>query len=383
MPKTVIGFQPPDIPNLASKLPEPLRQAGGFIGQLIADAVGADDPMSGIYPTPVAAPMISIFKDAAGVPQKALREEGTKRFLDSAQHLFERMYDSSDVPIQATNNFGNAVDWLAKKYPRVSAHMEINPWLDNTVSPISGAIPTARIHTPSGRASTPMMMSYSGHGFARGQDPADAYNTMAHEATHAAQALGNHNFGNLYHNANRAVGYTDNPFEQMARNAGENAYSGGRRADQFKQTILNPKVKDFINKVVKDRGLIDPGNSMSVPPMLEVGFNGNPSLTIDNILRNTKTTAEDRSLIESMVERMRKGGSGYVKGRDGHPVYQLEIKPEAPDGQRNATAMRMLEDLTRWGPPPPTPLAPPDRNQAYRNIERILKYRKGLPYDDK
>jgi hypothetical protein len=372
--------KPFDIPELASRLPEPARQAGGFIGQLLQELTGSD-PMTGAYPTPLAAPMVSIYKDASGVPSKALREEGLQRFRDSAQTLYDRLYNSStDITHRAMNNFAEAADWLAMRYPRVAAHMRIAPELVEQPSGVAGSNFLAHIRTPVGKVRDPMVVEYSTNGFkANDGRLADngAYNTMAHEATHAAQALGNKDFSQLYDQANNAVGYHQNPFEQMARNAGENAELP-RRADKFPQQTLHPDVKAFVRKVAADRHLTDPGDKLAHPDMLDAGFKNSSALkdTLLNIFHNLNTTSEDRSLLKSVVERMRKGGPGYETGRDGHPVYKEFLPAQAPDGHRNATATRLLEDIVRAGPPA-TAYGPAPDPWPYQAIEDILKRRSG------
>ena len=370
------------MPGPIVKKSDAFHTGNGLIDKLM-DYV-TDDPFGGLSP----APLISIYKDLAGVPSKALREKGTMAFLQSALDRANTAFRNPDVvPWQAEHSTDlplmRSAEEFAAKYPRVAAHMRINPQTGDGVSNISGRY-AANIQTPTGRVGKPMTVTYSESGLKDAVNPDRARDIIAHEGTHAAQALGNHNFAELYHSANKIAGYHDNPFEQMARNAGENFATGIR--SPIEQNTFNPVIKDFLNKVVKDRGVLDQKDTVSLPQMLDVGFNSKSAMrtTVNNILHNLRMTAEDRGLVSSAVERKRFGGSGYVKGRDGHPQYKEFIAPDAPDGQRNATAMRMIEDMTRWGLPPDTAAIAPARTrstqEAMDTIEKILKYRKGLPY---
>lgn len=201
MPKTV--FQRPDVENLASKLPEPLQwPVGAALGGL-QHAFGGDDPQS-MMPGPSgmeAAPLISIYKDAMGVPSKMLREAATDEFLNSAKTL------GSEAVTGASQEFAN-------RYPRVAAHIRINPKLDmtNDYKAITN-IP------PFGHIDAPIDVAYSNRGLSvDDREPWEAVDTMFHEGTHVAQALGNKWTDILYKMANKLPGgYDLNPIEQSAR----------------------------------------------------------------------------------------------------------------------------------------------------------------------
>src|SRR3990167_5239089 len=149
----IINWSPPDIANMASRLPDPLQRPGGFIGRLLSDMVGADDPMSALYPTS----LVSIYKNVAGVPSAALRQQGTKDFIRSFVEM--DMKGQSD---EGLDNLFSAVDWLAKKYPRVAAHMRMNPEIpDEMPSYYSSGNALASVSTPPGQVQHPITMNLS------------------------------------------------------------------------------------------------------------------------------------------------------------------------------------------------------------------------------
>lgn len=159
MPGPLIKFTPPDAANIASKFPEPLRKAGGAALQGLFDLVGADDPMTGLYPTPA----ISIYKDAAGIPSKALRAAGTKEFLESAMDPLRKLMNQ-DLPAAAQT--------FANKYPRIAAHLRIN---DDYLK--------SKFSVPEHPIQKPMNVSI-------GILSSNPLFDLTHEATHGAQALG-------------------------------------------------------------------------------------------------------------------------------------------------------------------------------------------------
>lgn len=191
MPGPIIKKKELDVANLASKLPEPLRKSGGFIGQLIKDAV-LDDPLAGITP-----PLISIYKDAAGIPSKTLRQGATGEFLESAKRLGVRGITA-------------ASESFASRYPRVAAHMRINPIVKNDNNLATATLPFGPITEPVpvnfGRRGMELIIS----------NPGVAKGLLGHEATHVAQGLGNKDLSLLYKLADKAVGYKRNPFELSA-----------------------------------------------------------------------------------------------------------------------------------------------------------------------
>jgi hypothetical protein len=204
MPKMV--FEKPDVANLASKLPRPLQQpVGAALGGLMS-VFGGDSPES-MIPGPSgmeAAPLISIYKDAMGVPSKMLRQGATQEFINSARALDEPTIE-------------NAAYEFASKYPRVAAHMRMQPNMDMTNEY------NAITHVPAFEPEAPIKVAYSNTGLAKdASSQAEALNTIFHEGTHVAQALGNRYTDLLYRLGLKLPGgYMKHPMEESARAAAE------------------------------------------------------------------------------------------------------------------------------------------------------------------
>lgn len=230
MPK--IAYKPFDPANVASKLPRPLQWAGGAALQGLSDAFGGQDPAGGIMQAAAPAmPMVSIFKDAEGIPSRALREAGTSTFRDLANKLASYTHISEHFgEVNHTTQLPQALNEFADRYPRVAAHMEpkfggpMGLTAANITTPNLGGVvaPMPTRFTPLGRSSVS-----SGD---YGRDLAKARNLVFHEGTHAAQALGNSDMGYLYNQANKLPGrYEENPFELMAKARGSEAKVGNLR----------------------------------------------------------------------------------------------------------------------------------------------------------
>lgn len=211
MPK--VQFHQTDPANFASKLPEKLQwPVGAALGGL-KSVFGGDDPSGSVMQTAApAAPLISIYKDANGVPSAALRKLGTQDFLRSVE----------DFGNSAVTEAGN---WFNQNYPRVAAHMRL--------SPADSALNMSTV------ASHPNTLGWAGTGFDEVKNPLEvgitklgtgiieaaanpvnrAMGLFAHEGTHVAQSLGNSDYKDLYNGANAIGGYLSNPFEISARNA--------------------------------------------------------------------------------------------------------------------------------------------------------------------
>ena len=252
MPGPIIKTRPIDAANLASKLPEPLQQPGGMGLQLLMDAIGADDPMSGMYPAGPVAPMVSLF------PDKAAREAGSARFLESIKTLpgeLQRIWQQ-----------------VAEDYPRITAHMHMRDpartkFKSQTHNAMIGTTGLDRGRTGPGGG---MPVTYGAKGLTKSGLP--ALDTAYHETTHAAQRLGlGRDYNTLYSLANDQVGYTNNPFEQGARMAGgsrtgrlspNEADMQGTTAIQRLMAIIQGRDDDpnamAIKEVLRRRGTIDP-----------------------------------------------------------------------------------------------------------------------------
>lgn len=139
--------------------------------------------------------LISIYKN------KAAREAATKAFADSAEGF------GSSTSI--------AMRWLASKYPRIAAHI-------NMATPV--AVPEGAIgvtYADPGKVVSPITVALRGD-----LTPANTAGTMIHEATHVAQALGNKDFHSMYQTAGRLLGYNANPYEIAANTAAARRVEG-------------------------------------------------------------------------------------------------------------------------------------------------------------
>jgi hypothetical protein len=157
----------------------------------------------------MAAPLVTIFKNAEGVPSQAMRESSTGVFREMARVLPHRMRAAA---LQ-----------FAEDYPRIAAHMRPEYGLP----PVDAPRASAYVATPAGKVTEPMKTGFTHIGRYYSETPQDyeqglkaAREMMYHEGTHAAQALGNKDFNTLYNDANRLVGYDLNPFERTAERAG-------------------------------------------------------------------------------------------------------------------------------------------------------------------
>jgi hypothetical protein len=160
----------------------------------------------------MAAPLISIFKDASGVPSTALREAGTEAFKQRAVHWPGEM--------------AGAAEEFAQKYPRIAAH--IRPSYAEAPAETPNALGVAL--PPYGQVREPVEVRLTPRGdesLYTAKSPelaqARARNIMSHEGAHVAQALGNKDFAGLYQDASKMVGYEANPFEWSANRSGSSA----------------------------------------------------------------------------------------------------------------------------------------------------------------
>lgn len=205
MPGPTLKLPQIDAANIASRFPEPLQKPGGMAIQAILDAVGADDPMSGAYPSP-AAPLITRFI-TGGKVNKALREQHTAKFLDAARQLFH------GADLEATEKF-------VEEYPRTAAHAKLGKLDPTKYADIAGNTdisPTKGIQITGadpGRARIPFGINPE---VAAKAGWTSVPETMAHEMTHVAQGLGNKHMSELHSLAMPITGYKNNPLEIAAR----------------------------------------------------------------------------------------------------------------------------------------------------------------------
>lgn len=159
----------------------------------------------------VAAPLISIYKDAAGVPSTAMREAGTQNFLEMAK----------DLP----GKLQIAAERFAQRYPRIAAHM--HPSVGSAPESIPDA--SAFVSNWPGQVKAPLETVFTPSGISSIENRPgmqEATRQMWHEGTHVAQHLGNRDYPDLYRATNQLVGYDLNPFESRANRAGTLAAGG-------------------------------------------------------------------------------------------------------------------------------------------------------------
>ena len=220
---TVINPKRFDIPNLASKLPEPLRRPAGMVMQGLMDMLGGqDDPLMNFSPVP----LISIFKNALGVPSRTIRQRGTKAFVDSAKAL--------------SHGIGKGAEMFAKRYPRTAAHMEVDPKLVRDPSY------TADVYIREPVITKPVNMRFTESGFnTSNYRPDEAHATFAHEGTHVGQKLMNRDTDQLYDGAmflgstpdNPRTGYSLIPQEWTARSSEQRARGLGNVSHLSKKAL--------------------------------------------------------------------------------------------------------------------------------------------------
>ena len=244
MPGPVIKAPKIDAANVASKLPEPLRKIGGMALQGLLDMSGADDPLSGVYPTPVSpvAPLVSLFKD------KAAREAGGTRFMESVKALPEALQ--------------RAWETVAENYPRITSHMVIRDPAKVRPTPRRDSYnAVVGLHGVSnGRPGAPV--TYGPSGLRKSGLP--ALDTAYHEATHVAQVLGNRDSNALSAAAENLVGYHKNPFEEGARMA------GGRRTGRMSPNEYDLQGTTAIQRLIEMSKDLGPNaDTMAIKEILD------------------------------------------------------------------------------------------------------------------
>ncbi len=171
-----------------------------WLGEVIApeniDATDLD-----LMGTSIAAPLITRF---GSVAERAM---STDRALKALKEMFPQ-------------HLGGALDTVAKRYPRVLGH---------SLPSESYALPYNGVAHTSAKGVVPVELNAE---MLKSQ-PIDALETLYHELTHVAQTVGNKDFNELYNlmgsgleghrlagtkpAARRRFAYTNNPFEQSAR----------------------------------------------------------------------------------------------------------------------------------------------------------------------
>jgi len=240
------NMKPMDAP-MEGQVPDPIAMITKVLG----------DPLANSSP---ATPAVSIFAN------KAARELATQRFLDTAGDLNgtyravntpEKGALLSDLDSKIQAGISRAAGNFADRYPRIAAHMRLvqsNPGVDYTAA-------ANVFDTPSGRPpERAMEVTFNPrYNMDATMSPTKFSQTLAHEATHVAQRLGNSNMQELYNAANKIGGWEGNPFEKSAVST-ESSYIGNPRATI---DIPSPEVQkwqksfnDSKNQPWEHRGLI-------------------------------------------------------------------------------------------------------------------------------
>lgn len=228
-----------DAANIASKLPEPLRKPAGMTIQALMDLMGADDPLGGAYPTPLAAPAITLLSKG-----------------QMLNNLLNHVEDLKGTPYE------KAAEALAEKSPHVLGSIgKIHPnsppiyaSFDKMPAGSAGVFFPNPVHEASGM----IRKSFDVGEIGLNQDLlARAFSnptrTLGHEVTHAAQTLakGPHKFANLYDEELRNVGYTKNKYETGADQAGNNLVQAlrGRRYLPNSPGSTRTRIEALLSKV--------------------------------------------------------------------------------------------------------------------------------------
>ena len=160
-------------------------------------------------------PLVSIYRN------KVEREAAVEAFRQSVRQFA----NSAPILDRVRNAWTLAGDWLAVQKPRVAAHIRQAP--DLAPGPASASMEWMPL-VLGDRAPGKLHLTDVGAGEIA-KTPALAREYMAHEATHAAQALGNRDAPALYNSAMELGGYQLNPFEVTARRRGTKAKLGLNR----------------------------------------------------------------------------------------------------------------------------------------------------------
>lgn len=237
-----------DAANAASKLPRPLQWPAGAVGGFLESVTGADDPAGSVMGSALPTPLTTQFI-RGGVPDRVARELATGDTLERLMAI---------APHWAKDKIAAFV----AKYPRVAAHMDVRstpgmgPLGRIDIAP-TAKIPIKGMDKGYGRLYTEFDPSHLEHTLFSEQFPA----TVAHEATHAAQALGNKDAMNLYKLVQDMLGEAPelNPFERSAmaaeyRNMGtpvprESVNTGLREiVETFPDRFHSRKINDILQR---------------------------------------------------------------------------------------------------------------------------------------
>ena len=228
-----------------SKWEEPIRKTMNMIGSLVG---GPEDLINPITTGPVS-PLISIFKN------KIARHAGNVEFLNSINEF------ALNHPTIGPYIRHAALDF-EKRYPRVAAHIRMNPDL------LEDPTTMAYMEMASSKVTEPLRMGIGRTGYeelAKSVNPqSKARELLFHEGTHAAQNLGNSDYENLYLGALRGnvidrgmpmhEAYLNIPFERTAKYRGlkESGLTGLVKPEpvltSIKDLRADPEVRAILEK---------------------------------------------------------------------------------------------------------------------------------------
>jgi hypothetical protein len=207
--------------------------------------LGGDDPMGA---SALMMPGVTQFLSGSGVPQTLSRRIATNISTDELKSFLRR---ELNMPMQETEE---VVNTIAKKYPRVMAH--VNRWTtvpQDKMSKVHGSQRANQWRRPVSDIQLNPRTLQQQRGKEFNPQTADKLvDTLYHELTHAAQQLGTGGrLGTSYGVAERLWGYLKNPYEIAARWAAKRR--GGLFGAEAEQPLKNTPVT--VNKLLNTKTL--------------------------------------------------------------------------------------------------------------------------------
>ena len=239
MPGPLKQFPTIDAANAASKLPEPLRKPSGMLLQALLDAAGSNDPLSGMTPGPLTAPV-------AGAVTLLSKGQMLNNLLNHVEDLKGTPYEKAAEALaeKSPHILGSVGKIRINKPPPFSGLTKL-PW------DASGGFWTTPIHELSGMARKGFPVGdVSLNAGLLSRVFANPAKVLGHEVTHAAQALSKNpsKFDRLYAAALKKFGYARSPYETGAQEGGihlSQALKGERH--------LPGASEDQLKRVLKER----------------------------------------------------------------------------------------------------------------------------------
>jgi hypothetical protein len=165
----------------------------------------------------IASPLVTLYKDAQGIPSQTIRAEQTAKLLEHVK-----------------NNFGGniqaAVEWFAKRWPRLAAHFNLpNEHLTNSPGTLAAMVQPPDVVRQG--LNRDVLFTKMGERVAQA-DPAQARALITEEGgSHTAQNLMRADqMKTEYRPATKQVGYENNPYEIAVKGRAEQSALGDYRA---------------------------------------------------------------------------------------------------------------------------------------------------------